>query len=130
MVMAAAVDAGAIAVLDQLTEMALGESNKFDFTAVVTAMATAAAMQKIGSIDTINNSSPAIEQMANNLAINLTGGLLQSAAYDTLTGQTMYVDQIAAGALGSTLGQTVGNEIVAVVPKTCLPDQPAKPEQW
>ena len=112
-------DAGTIAVLDQLTEMALGESDRFDFTAVVTAMATAAAMQKIGNIDSINNNSPAIEQMANNLAMNLTGGLIQSAGYDTLTGQTMYVDQIAAGALGSTLGQeAVGNEIVAVVPKT------------
>ncbi len=93
-------NAGEIAVLDQLTEMALGERNKFDFNAVITAMATAAAMGPVGSAE----QSLPIGQFPDDVVQNFTGNLIQSASYDTITGQTLYVDQIAASSLGATLG--------------------------
>ena len=125
-------NAGEIAVLDQLTEMSLGQSDKFDFTGILTAMVTAAASYQLGDEvqgimrvpGGLQEAGGMLNGLTDNVLQSLTGNIIQSGLYDTLTGQTMYMSQIAASALGSGAGQSLGNEVLAVIQNKVSPTNP------
>lgn len=66
-------EAGTINVLDQFTEMALGERSQFDFDELLGAMATAGVLNKI-SPELPKATTPA-GTLGENVAINETSGI-------------------------------------------------------